>query len=85
MVSQVMPRPRYKLPKSMAAFLSPLILSGLVTAIVSAVSTARGIGFCPAFVSTWMCSWRMAWAIAFPCLLILIPVVRRFLAAIVED
>jgi hypothetical protein len=73
-----------RLPARYAGIVMPLLLSILMTMIVSFVSTARAVGFPPGFVRIWAGAWAMSWIVAFPTLLVLLPVVRRITAAIVR-
>jgi hypothetical protein len=73
-----------KLPARFGMFVMPLMLSILMTFIVSFVSTLRGIGWTNDFVWTWMSAWGMSWLIAFPTTLLVLPLVRRATASIVQ-
>ncbi len=73
-----------KLPARYAGIVMPFLLSLLMTFIVSLISTWNGIGFAPNFVRVWFGSWGMSWAVAFPALLVVLPLVRRATAAIVD-
>ncbi len=77
-------RPKPKLPARYAVVVLPLLLSLLMTSIVSFISTWNGIGFAPDFVGVWLGSWGLSWVVAFPTLLVVLPVVRRATAAIVN-
>lgn len=69
-----------KLPQSYSRFLMPLVLSIFMSAIVSAVATATSVGLGPDFVLRWPNAWGASWIVAFPSLLLLLPVVRRIVA-----
>lgn len=73
-----------KLPARYAAVVLPLFLSVLMTFIVSLVSTLRGIGFTQSFLGIWLSAWGLSWLIAFPTLLVALPLVRRATRAIVR-
>lgn len=73
-----------KLPASCAALVMPLLLSILMTFIVSAVATLRSIGPAPGFFAVWLSAWGLSWIVAFPTLLLALPLVRRATAALVE-
>ncbi|MBV7429518.1 MULTISPECIES: DUF2798 domain-containing protein [unclassified Acidovorax] len=73
-----------KLPARSAAWVMPLLLSLLMTFIVSLISTVRVVGFSLDLPRLWMSSWALSWLVAFPTLLLVLPVVRRVTAAIVE-
>ena len=74
-----------KLPARSAAWVMPLLLSVLMTFIVSLISTLRVAGLTPDAARVWMTSWALSWVVAFPTLLLVLPVVRRATAAIVEQ
>ena len=75
---------RRKLPAHYAAFLSPLVLSLLMTFIVSFISTLKSLGFHPSLPSIWLTAWALSWLVAFPTLLLVLPMVRRIVAALCE-
>ncbi len=74
-----------KLPHRYQAIVMPLVLSVLMSAIVSFVSTASGSGFQPGLLSLWLQAWAFSWLVAFPSLLLVLPLVRRIVAATVEQ
>jgi membrane-associated PAP2 superfamily phosphatase len=74
-----------KLPARYASLVMPLLLSIVMTCIVSAISTLRGIGFATHFLRIWLGAWLISWIIAFPTLLLILPVVRRATARIVRS
>ena len=71
------------LPAAYSALVMPLLLSILMTFVVSAVSTLRSIGLAPGFLYIWLSAWALSWIIAFPTLLLALPLVRRVTAALV--
>lgn len=73
-----------KLPARYATVVMPLLLSLLMTFIVSMVSTLRSIGLAPHFLQVWLGAWAISWLIAFPTLLVVLPVVRKATSAIVR-
>lgn len=73
-----------RLPPRYAAFVMPLVLSILMSLIVSGVSTLKSLGIGAAFVSTWPIAWFLSWLVAFPALLLVLPLVRRIVGLIVE-
>ncbi|RUZ80642.1 DUF2798 domain-containing protein [Mesorhizobium sp. M7A.F.Ca.US.006.01.1.1] len=77
-------RQRRKLPARYAAVLSPLVLSLLMTFIVSLISTLKSLGFHPDLPSIWLTAWGLSWLVAFPTLLLVLPVVRRIVGALCE-
>lgn len=69
------------IPARFAPLLFSAILSGLMSLIVSAISTWRVLGFAPAFMSSWLDAWAIAWAIAFPTVAVIAPVTRMLVDA----
>nr|WP_077927582.1 DUF2798 domain-containing protein [Wohlfahrtiimonas populi] len=69
---------RYKLPPKAMHLLVPLFLSFTMSCIVSCISVLRSVGFADFHINTWCASWMISWAIAFPSVLILLPIVRKF-------
>lgn len=74
----------YKIPARHAWFVMPAILALMMTFIVSGISTAKAIGIVPSFSVEWMQAWFVSYLVAFPTLLLLLPVVRRIVGLIVE-
>ncbi len=75
---------RARLPARYAGIVMPLILSILMTLIVSAIATLRIAGLSAGFLGAWMGAWAWSWVVAFPTLLLVLPVVRRLVALVVE-
>lgn len=69
-----------KFPQGSTRYLMPLVLSVFMSAIVSAVATATSVGLGPEFVLSWPSAWGASWIVAFPSLLLLLPIVRRIVA-----
>jgi len=75
---------RRKLPARYATIVSPLVLSLLMTFIVSFVSTLKSLGFQPGLPAIWLTAWGLSWLVAFPTLLLVLPVVRRIVGWLCE-
>lgn len=73
-----------KLPARFAGLVMPFLLSILMTFIVSLISTLRSVGMVDHFTSVWMGSWALSWLVAFPTLLVVLPLVRRLTGMLVE-
>ncbi len=69
---------RYKLPPKAMHLLVPFFLSLAMSGLISCISILRSVGFTDFQFSTWSTSWMISWAIAFPSVLILLPLVRKF-------
>lgn len=72
------------IPARLAPVLFGWILSGLMSLLVSGVSTWRSVGPITGFAGLWMLSWLIAWAIAFPVVLLVAPLTRRAVEALVR-
>ena len=70
------------IPQRYAPVLFGLVLSGLMSAIVSAVATLRTIGLDAELPSIWAGSWITSWAIAFPTVLVVAPIARRLVGKV---
>lgn len=75
---------RRKLPARYATIISPLVLSLLMTFIVSFISTLKSLGFQPGLPAIWLTAWGLSWLVAFPTLLLVLPVVRRIVGWLCE-
>jgi len=73
-----------KLPPRYATIVMPFFLSIIMTCVVSLISTLRSAGLETGFLSLWLGSWALSWVVAFPTLLLVLPLVRRATAAFVR-
>ena len=73
-----------RLPAPTYHFVMPFILSGVMTLIVSCISTIRAVGF-QSLTEHWLGSWLWSWTIAYPILLCILPIVRWVMKYIVES
>lgn len=69
-------------PARFAPVLFGFFLSGLMSSIVSGISTLRVAGLTPAFPAQWGASWLFSWAVAFPVVLIVAPLARKLVAVL---
>lgn len=72
-----------KIPARYAGLVMPLLLSIAMTCVVSMISTMRSVGLGPDYPRIWLNAWALSWVVAFPTLLLILPVVRRMTAALV--
>lgn len=70
-------------PQRFAPALFGFILSGLMSLLVSGISTWRAIGLDDGFAGRWTAAWLTAWLIAFPVVLVVAPLARRTVARLV--
>lgn len=76
---------RRKLPARYASILLPFFLTLFMTIVVSGISTLKSLGFTAAFWSNWPVAWMLSWLVAFPTVLVVLPLVRRLVAFLVEQ
>lgn len=74
-----------KLPPRAIGIVMPLILSALMSGVVSAVNTFRYLGLSPEFPGTWLANWGASWLVAFPVVLLVLPLVRRLTSLLVRS
>ena len=72
------------IPARFAPVLFGLLLSGMMSCIVSGIATLRVLGWDVGFFANWMSSWSFSWLVAFPVVLIVAPITRRFVATLVR-
>ena len=80
-LAAVLPR---KLPARYGAVVMPFFLSLLMTCIISGISTVNALGVTAEALHDWPRAWAISWIVAFPTLLVVLPVVRRLTALVVE-
>jgi hypothetical protein len=72
------------IPARFAPVLFGFILSGLMSALVSAIATARVLGVDGDFPAHWLGAWLPSWAVAFPSVLVVAPIARRVVTKLVR-
>ena len=73
-----------RIPARYTWLVMPAILAFLMTFVVSGIATVRAIGLPPEFLGKWMSSWIISYLIAYPTLLLVQPIVRVIVGAIME-
>lgn len=73
------------IPQRFAPLLFGLILSGLMSLLVSGVSTLRAAGLGPAFPGLWAGAWLASWMFAFPTVLMVAPLTRKLVGWLVAS
>ena len=71
-------------PRKSAPALFGFILSGVMSLLVSGIATYRASGPTDQFPALWASAWITAWVIAFPVVLLVAPLARRAVNALVE-
>lgn len=79
------PGGRPRLPARYHGIVLPLILSFFMTCVVSLISTLRSVGLVDGFWSLWLGAWGLSWIVAFPLLLLVLPLARAATRLWVED
>jgi hypothetical protein len=72
------------MPARFAPVLFGFVLSALMSFVVSGIATYRNFGFVDDFPSQWIGAWLPSWLIAFPVVLVVAPVARRFVGLLVK-
>jgi hypothetical protein len=72
------------IPARFVPVLSGFILSGLMSLVVTAISTLRAVGATADFPHLWLGSWLTAWLVAFPLVLVVAPLTRRIVNRLVR-
>ena len=57
----------------------PLFLSGIMSGAISCFNMIINKGFGDGFFSLWLHAWSLSWLMAFPLILMVLPLVHRFL------
>lgn len=71
------------IPSRYAHILFGFILSGLMSLMVSGMSTALASGLDAGFPGRWIVgAWLPSWTVAFPAVLIVAPITRRLVGAL---
>lgn len=70
-------------PKHMT-WLMPLILSGIMSCAISGFNLFLKLGLVDGFLAIWLKAWSLSWLLAFPLILVVLPLVRNTLMKFVE-
>lgn len=73
------------IPRRFAPVLFGLILSGLMSLLVSGIATGRATGLASGFIEAWGSAWLTSWVFAFPIVLLVAPVARRWVERLVRE
>ena len=73
------------IPRKFAPLLFSLTLSGLMSLLISCISTLRLGGSAPGFASLWVSAWISAWLVAFPAVLVMAPLTRKAVERLTAD
>jgi len=67
-----------------APVLFGFVLSALMSFVVSGIATFRNAGIVDGFFNLWISAWLPSWLIAFPVVLVVAPIARRFVGLLVK-
>lgn len=73
-----------KLPAKSIHWLMPLLLSGIMSGVISAYNTIRNLGFIDGVSGIWFHNWLQSWMIAFPLVLVILPLLRRLVGQMIQ-
>jgi hypothetical protein len=73
-----------KLPARAGVIVVPMILAFLMSGIVSSIATVNAVGLSADLPGQILRAWALSYVIAFPTAVVVLPVVRRIAALIVE-
>lgn len=73
-----------KLPPKFALVVMPLLMSGLMSGIVCMVNLLRAMGWSAQVLRAWPSTWLLAWAVAFPTVMLVMPLVKRITTKLVR-
>ena len=73
-----------KLPMKWTTVVIPFFLSCLMSGIISFINMIRNLGWMDGFFALWFNNWMISWAFAFPVVLFVLPMVRKFASLIVD-
>lgn len=73
------------IPARHANLVMPFLLSVLMTCVVSLISTLRGVGFTSRLLDLWPSAWGLSWLVAFPTLLLVLPLVKKLTALLIDQ
>jgi hypothetical protein len=65
-------------------WLMPLMLSGIMSGSISCFNMLMNKGLSAEFLNMWLRAWSMSWLIAFPLIMVVLPLVRKFLFQFVD-
>ena len=72
-----------RLPARFALPVTGFFLTLIMTCIISGISTALALGPTGAFLRQWPVAWMSSWVVAFPTVLVVMPLVRRIVLRLV--
>ncbi|MFL1460672.1 DUF2798 domain-containing protein [Roseococcus sp. DSY-14] len=68
-----------------APLLTGFFLTFIMTFVISGVSTLLALGPTHAMLARWPLAWLTSWAIAFPTVLVVLPILRRIVTRLTAE
>ncbi|HQV25382.1 MAG: DUF2798 domain-containing protein [Acinetobacter sp.] len=69
----------------LSKLLFPFILSGMMSCLISGITTLKAVGLIHNFFGLWMSAWIIAWLFAFPSVMICAPIAQKLVQWILKD
>ncbi len=73
------------IPARFQSVLFAFILSGMMTLIVSAITTVRNLGLDEASLGQWLSAFASSWPITLPTVLLVAPIVRKMVSRVLRS
>ena len=73
------------IPAKFAPLLFSFCLSIIMSCVVSGVATLNAAGLDDGFAALWLAAWYKSWIVAFPTILVVVPLTRRLVARLTRD
>lgn len=73
-----------KLPAKYALIVMPFFMSGMMSGIICMVNLLRTFGWSMEVLHAWPSTWLLAWLVAFPTVLLVIPLVKKLTTRLVR-
>lgn len=73
-----------KLPPKYALIVVPWLMSGMMSAIICLVNVLRTMGWGMQALHAWPGTWLLAWAVAFPAVLLVMPLAKKLTTKLVR-
>lgn len=70
------------IPERYSKLAFALIMSGIMSFLISGLSTFRSLGLTAEAVANWLTGWPISWAVAFPFVVVVAPISHRIVTAL---
>ncbi|NBB97148.1 MAG: DUF2798 domain-containing protein [Alphaproteobacteria bacterium] len=72
------------IPARYSKILFGFIMSGMMSFLISGISTFRSLGLGADAVGAWLSGWPISWAVSFPIVAVVAPLSQRIVAALTK-